>query len=240
MNLLLLFSEDLVAPNEAIVRGDRRDHVARVLRAGPGDRLRVGLLDGMLGQATVTALDDSCLRLALELREAPPEPLPVHLVLALPRPKFLGRILQGSAAMGVKRIVLLGTSRVERSYWQSSILDAEAVGRQLLLGLEQGRDTVLPVVESWPAFRRFVAERLEDLLAQRLGLVAHGDAPTPFPRGPVGPATLFVGPEGGFLDDEVATLRDAGALPVSLGGRPLRVEQAVSVLLGRLMPDFSP
>jgi RsmE family RNA methyltransferase len=240
MNLLLLHPTDLVRPGEAVLRDERREHVAQVLRAAPGDRLRVGLLGGLVGEGTVLELDGERLRLALELREPPPAALPVDLVLALPRPKFLGRILQAATAMGVKRIVLLGSARVERSYWQSSVTSPEAVRRHLLLGLEQARDTVLPEVESWPKLGRFVDERLPELLGGRVGLVAHGDAKTPFPRGSVGPAAVFVGPEGGFLDHEVELLARAGVVPASLGGRPLRVEQAVCVLLGRLLPDPDP
>jgi RsmE family RNA methyltransferase len=237
MNLLLLFAEDLVGEHEAEIRDERRDHLACVLRAAPGDRLRVGLVGGLLGDATVLALDDARARLSFELRDEPPAPLPVELVLALPRPKFLGRILQMSTAMGVKRLVLLGTERVERSYWQSSMLAPGTVRRHLLLGLEQARDTTLPVVEQWPSFRRFVDDRLAALLEGRRGLIAHSEAAMPFPRSPVGPAVLFVGPEGGFLDSEVATLCDSGATPVSLGERTLRVEHAVGALLGRLLPD---
>lgn len=240
MNLLLLFPTDLDGSAEAVIRDERRDHVAKVLRAVPGDRLRVGQLGGLVGEGTILELDDERLRLAFDLREPPPAALPVDLVLALPRPKFLGRTLQAATAMGVKRIVLLGSARVERSYWQSSMAAPEAVRRQLLLGLEQARDTVLPEVEWWPRLRRFVDERLDALLAGRRGLVAHGDAAMPFPRGPVGPAVLFVGPEGGFLDEEVETLRRAGAVPASLGSRVLRVEHAVTALLGRLLPDPEP
>jgi 16S rRNA (uracil1498-N3)-methyltransferase len=74
--------------------------------------------------------------------------LPVHLVLALPRPRMLARSLEHVTALGVKRITLLHTRRVEKSYWMSPELAPEKIRTHLVLGLEQARDTRLPEV-SW-------------------------------------------------------------------------------------------
>ncbi|NIN34453.1 MAG: 16S rRNA (uracil(1498)-N(3))-methyltransferase, partial [Gammaproteobacteria bacterium] len=49
-------------------------------------------------------------------------------------------------------------------------------------------------------------------------------------------ATLVIGPEGGFTDYEVGKMIDAGLTAVHLGTRSLRVETAVSALIGRLHP----
>ena len=55
----------------------------------------------------------------------------------LPRPKVFKRVLQGVAAMGVKRIILSSSWRVDKSYWQSPLLTPENLHKHLLLGLEQ-------------------------------------------------------------------------------------------------------
>jgi RsmE family RNA methyltransferase len=49
-----------------------------------------------------------------------------------------------------------------------------------------------------------------------------------------GPVTLAIGPEGGFIDQEIGSLTGAGFRPVHLGSRILRVETAVAALAGRL------
>ena len=59
-------------------------------------------------------------------------------------------MLQQATAIGVKRFVIIGSARVERSYWTSSALRPAAIEEELVLGLEQARDTVLPSVETWP------------------------------------------------------------------------------------------
>jgi 16S rRNA (uracil1498-N3)-methyltransferase len=43
------------------------------------------------------------------------------------------------------------------------------------------------------------------------------------------PVTIFVGPEGGFTDEELEEGRRAGAVPVSLGPTRLRTETAAIV-----------
>ena len=69
------------------------------------------------------------------------------------------------------------------------------------------RDTIVPTVEVHPEhFGRFARERLPALSEGRTPLVAHPGATTPCPRAPLGPATLIVGPEGGFIPAEVAML----------------------------------
>ena len=72
------------------------------------------------------------------------------------------------------------------------------------------------------------------LASGRRALLAHpGDYP-PCPRGLQQETLLVVGPEGGFIPYEVDKLEAAGCQAVSLGPRILRVENALSTLLGRL------
>lgn len=239
MNLLLLedvdFDRTAGSGTRAVVTGERLKHVRKVLRAEVGDTLEVGRLGDGIGRGRIVELSRE--RVVLELgrldREAP-EALPVTLVLALPRPKFVGRILQAATAMGVKRILLVHTARVEKSYWQSSVVRPEALRRHLMLGLAQARDTVLPEIECLRGPRD-----LSDALPGLVGdheqvLVADATGAEPCPLGVDGRTALVVGPEGGFLDGELSAFGNADATVVSLGPRALRVEHAVVALLSRL------
>jgi RsmE family RNA methyltransferase len=235
MNLVLLEPADLVAPDRAVLRGRRHAHLREVLRAAPGDRVRVGLVDGLLGSGEVTAVDDVAAELRVELRDPPPPPLPVTLALAMPRPHSLRKVLQQATAMGVKRFVCFACARVEPSFFRASAAQPDAIAEDLRLGLEQARDTVLPRVDVHPEkFHRFLADRWPALAGQGRALIAHPDpAAAACPRAPAGPCTLVVGPEGGFVPPEVERLRALGTL-VDLGPRILRVETAVVALLARL------
>jgi RsmE family RNA methyltransferase len=236
MNLLLLHPQDFIAPQLARISGRRHRHLIDILRVEPGQSVHIGLVDGLLGEARVVSLapDHSVLETVLTL--PPPVPAAVTLLLALPRPKAFRRILQGVATFGVKRIVLLNTARVDKSYWQSPLLDAQAIREQLLLGLEQARDTRLPEVLLRPRFRPFVEDELPGLAAGSLCLVAHPASARPCPCAIAEPVTLAIGPEGGFIPFEIDLLHRQGFLSVHLGSRPLRVESAVPALLGRLLP----
>ncbi|WP_374322186.1 16S rRNA (uracil(1498)-N(3))-methyltransferase [Aquipseudomonas alcaligenes] len=234
MNLLLLEDADFVAADRAVLSGRRLKHLHEVHGAESGDSLRVGRLGGLMGRGTLLALNEQHAELHVELDQPPPAKLPLTLLLALPRPKMLKRVLQTVAAMGVPRLVLLNSYRVEKSFWQTPFLEPEAIREQLLLGLEQARDTVLPEVSIEKRFKPFVEDRLPAISADTLGLVGHpGDYPA-CPRAVSEPVTLSIGPEGGWIPYEVDKLQEAGLAPVQLGERILRVETAVPALLARL------
>jgi RsmE family RNA methyltransferase len=236
MNLILLSPQDIIAEGCAVVRDPRRlRHLRDVHRVTPGARLTVGLAGGQMGKAELTALSDEQATFHFEpLAETPPPALPVHLVLALPRPRMLARTLEHVTALGVKDITLLHTRRVEKSYWQSPELMPEKIHQHLVLGLEQARDTQLPDVTLRRGFRPFVEDVLPELLANRRGLVAHPGMAQTCPRALTEPTLLAVGPEGGFIDWEIDQLLAAGCEGMHMGPRILRVETAVTALLARL------
>ncbi|MDF3935131.1 16S rRNA (uracil(1498)-N(3))-methyltransferase [Pseudomonas citronellolis] len=234
MNLLLLDDADFVAADRVLLRDRRLTHLHEVHRAENGDSLRVGHLGGLMGEGRLLRLERDEAELQVSFTQAPPAKLPLTLLLALPRPKMLRRVLQTVAAMGVPRLVLLNSYRVEKSFWQTPFLEEQAIREQLVLGLEQARDTVLPEVTIEKRFKPFVEDRLPAQAAGSLGLIGH---PGPWPECPRAlnePVTLAIGPEGGWIPYEVEKLREAGLTPVQLGERILRVETAVTALLARL------
>jgi RsmE family RNA methyltransferase len=237
MNLLLLEPGDFIDATTACVAGRRYRHLLEVLKTAPGQRLRVGLLDGGLGYAEILRQDERQALLQVALTEPPPPPPHITLLLALPRPKVVRRLLQGLTSFGIKRIILFNSARVDKSYWQTPFLGTEAIREQLLLGLEQARDTILPEVLLRPRFRPFVEDELPALVQGSLPLVAHPGTPHPCPSAAETPVTLAIGPEGGFVPFEIDLLVAHEFQPVHLGVRALRVETAVSALLGRLLPS---
>jgi len=234
MNLLLLEEADFIAADRVILRDRRLTHMQEVHRSEVGDSLRVGRINGLMGSAELLRLEAGEAELRVNLDQPPPAKLPLTLVLALPRPKMLRRVFQTVATMGVAKVILVNSYRVEKSFWQTPFLEPEAIREQLILGLEQARDTVLPEIVIEKRFKPFVEDRLPAISAGTLGLVGHPGNFPPCPRALSEPVTLAIGPEGGWIPYEIDLLAKSGLQPVQLGERILRVETAVTALLARL------
>lgn len=234
MNLLLLNPRDFISDAKVRLTGRALKHVREVHRAELGDTLRVGLINDKMGQGVITALDEQYLELDISLSEIPPEPLPLTVLLALPRPKMLKRSLQHLSSLGVKKIILMNSYRVEKSFWQSPWLSDDKIHEQLVLGLEQARDTLLPEVILEKRFKPFVEDRLPELLKGKRGLVAHPVGGEACPHQVKDDVVLAIGPEGGFIPYEVEKLEEAGFDRIHLGSRILRVETAVTAITSKL------
>jgi RsmE family RNA methyltransferase len=234
LNLLLFTNADRVEANRIRVEDRRLEHLLSVHRASAGDRLRVGEVGGLMGEAQILELDDKAAILEVTLNQPPPDKLPLALVLALPRPKMLRRILRNVAEFGVRELHLINSYRVEKSYWQTPVLEEATVREYLLQGLEQARDTHVPSVHRHQRFKVFAEDVLPGMVTGKQALLAHPDAPLPCPRNTINETVLIIGPEGGFIPYEVSLLQASGCQTVSLGTRILRVENAVSSALGRL------
>lgn len=248
MNLLLLTPDDLTEAHRAVVRGRRLEHMRKIVRAKVGDRVKVGLLRGperattgtlanlcgQTGEAEITALDRERLELRFTLEHPPPEPLPVQLIVALPRPPTFHKVLQQATAMGVKRFVFVHAARVEGSYWTSRALKGDGPKNHMMLGLEQARDTVLPTIEYHRKLHVFFETRYRELVAGTDVLLGHPAGTGHMPTGIANMRTLVIGPEGGWIDREVERFIAEGAQLWSLGPRILRVETAVVAMLAKL------
>ncbi|WP_067581678.1 16S rRNA (uracil(1498)-N(3))-methyltransferase [Endozoicomonas ascidiicola] len=239
MNLLLLEPQNFItneSVDEQLVELTHRQlkHVLEVHQAQEGDELRVGLLNGNVGSGVITHLSPDRMQLRVTLDTPPPSPLPLTVLLALPRPKMLKRSLQHLTALGVKKIILMNSYRVEKSFWQSPWLSAEKIHEQLVLGLEQARDTVLPEVILEKRFKPFVEDRLPALMEGKRGVVAHPVGGQACSHQITESAVLAIGPEGGFIEYEVDKLEQAGFERIHLGPRILRVETAVTAIVSKL------
>ncbi len=235
MNLLLLHPDQRLDGDRWRLNDRQATHVRTVLKLGEGDHCRAGLLNEGTGKAVVETLKNNRIEISFKVESKAISALPLNLLLALPRPKMLKRLLVDAASLGIKNIVLVNAAKVDKSYWQTPNLKGELLREKLLLGLEQAGDPVLPRLHLAPRFRPFVEDELDQWAGPGQRLLAH---PGPFPDLPRGlsqPATLAIGPEGGWTPFEVALLEQQGFACHQFGSRILRVETALPALVGALM-----
>lgn len=240
MNLLILRPKDLTAPGKAsIYQDDRRfKHLVSVLKADNGKQLKIGVLDGELGIGSIVSSSSEKFDLDFTLTAMPPSPLPVKLVLALPRPKVVLRALQSATSLGVKEIYLLNAFKVEKAFWSCEQLTNDSIEKSLILGLEQARDTVMPKVHLKKRFKPFVEDELAALSENSNRVVAHPDKEASGLSLLSGPQTLVIGPEGGFIPYEIEMLKSYGFKPLSLGPRILKSETAMISVLSRIQITY--
>jgi RNA methyltransferase, RsmE family len=237
LNLILLSKEDFAIPGKrAVIAGRRHKHIREFIKPVAGDELCVGLASGKIGLGRVVMIDDKSVEMEISLHADPPEPVPGTLILAMPRPIVFNRLLGHITALGIKKIILVHSKRVEKSYWKSPVLKEENISAQLILGLEQAKETIMPEILCRMKFKPFVEDELPAIVKGTSAFVAHPEgAQTILPCGVKGAFTLVIGPEGGFLPDEVSAIERAGCKRVHLGPRILRVETAVVMALGRML-----
>lgn len=235
MNLLLIERSEIV-DGAITITGVRAEHVAGVLRLAVGDRLRLGIVDGEIGTAAVRAIHGGP---RIELDDLVLEPAPalpsIDLLLALPRPKVLARLLSPIAQLGVRRIFLSGAWKVERFYFDAHVLQPEELRAHLLEGLSQVKDTRLPVVTVHRSLTFLVRDELTVLVPENAVRLVCDPRGAPLEAvASAAPTVLAIGPEGGFTEREDRLLEAHGFRPASLGARTLRSDVAVIAALSRL------
>ncbi len=239
MNLILATAAELDARGRVWLCDRRADHIKAMLAPVIGRGYEMGLVGGPVGQGVVTQLDARGLELEFRATGPSRAPLPLHLVVALPRPKVAARILEAATTFGVRSITLINSWRVDKSYFASPLVAPPAVEAALWRGAEQGKITHLPTVTIFNRFMAFI----ESAPAAGLAMICHPGAPLTMrsacteavgqPISATAPAVVVIGPEGGFIDRELQTFADRGFVQVSLSAATLRCEQAVCAALSQ-------
>ncbi|MDQ3032365.1 MAG: 16S rRNA (uracil(1498)-N(3))-methyltransferase [Myxococcota bacterium] len=235
MNLVLIEPSELDAEHRAVLGGTRAGHLITVLRIAVGGSVRVGVIDGGIGTAIATRIEAGRVTLRCSLGEVPARPR-IDLLLALPRPKVLGRLYAPLAQLGIGRLILSNAARVERFYFDAHQLDPAFRRAQLLDGLAQARDTRVPVVSVHKSLRVLIEDELDALTPNTRRLLADPGAPLGVrdacaELAPSERILIAIGPEGGWNEFERELLRAHGFTAIGLGPRTLRSDVATIALL---------
>ena len=208
---------DAIEP-ETTVSGEEFHHSVRVVRLREGEEVELFDRAGRASRGTVRAIGrDHATILAGEPLPSRESPLVLHLAMAIIHLEKFELVLQKVTELGVQSVVPLVTSRVELRP-ERYAGKAERWERIVFEAVKQSGRTSIPRVEA-PA-------KIETVLS-RPGVKILFDADTdPQPLQDVREATLLIGPEGGWSEDELQLARDHDCVFQRLGPRRLRAETA--------------
>ncbi len=237
----------LLADREVNLPPELARRLATVLRLKRGDRLVLADGAGRDYEVELTAVSPrSATAAVVAERPSPPEPaLELVLYQSLIRPQRFELVLEKGTELGVSRFVPLlsgrarvrtpgpsgegGSQRLQR--WHRIVTEAAE---------QSGRGRV-PAIDPPSLFEDAVSAsggpglRLLPWEGERSqGLRSYLRSLADRPRA----ASLFIGPEGGFAEDEVRLAREAGFVPISLGPRILRSETAGIVAAALVMHEL--
>ena len=233
MNIVLLDPRQTESPIWTISAKRQLEHLRTHVNVQVGDTLKVGVREGKRYLTEVLSVTEQQIQLQPIHEETVPKKLPVTLIVAMPRPKVLRRLVMDSVTLGVEKIILLHSYRVDKSYWQTPFL--QQLNQYIDLGLEQAGDTIAPKIEVYKRFKPFVEDILPSLIrADCPAYVAHPYVEMKMPAGLQQGCTMIIGPEGGFIPYEIDLLIKNGCQAVSLGNRIIRTETVIPYVLGRL------
>lgn len=240
MNIILADSDEITDKHLRLT-DYRAEHIVKVLRSRVGDVVRFGIINGGKGEGQIHAIVKKypfTVDLKIEIFESVPESPHIDLILALPRPIMLKRIISQVTALGVATIHLIHANRVEKSFWDSSIVSAHEFRPFLLHGLEQAIDTRLPKISLHRKFKPFIEDYFPTVKSQyRYNILAHPGGQTTLQQEietKGSRVALAVGPEGGWVDYEVDKFREQGFADCTIGERILKVDTAVIALHSRI------
>jgi 16S rRNA (uracil1498-N3)-methyltransferase len=216
----LYVEQQLAKATSLTLESPQANYLSAVMRLGPGEQVKLfdNLTGEWLAEISEAGRKRVSLRIVRHLREREPVP-DLWLLFAPIKRGRIDWIAEKATELGVARLIPVITRRtiVERT-------NSERLFAHMIEAAEQCERTALPeltgpqkldaLLRSWPAERTL-------LFADEGGGQPMLNAAAP------GPAAILIGPEGGFTDEERASIRALPqARPISLGPRILRADTA--------------
>jgi 16S rRNA (uracil1498-N3)-methyltransferase len=226
------FIADTWTSTTATLTGDQAAHLARVLRAEPGQIYDV-VAGGFLHRAEITSATESQVSFLLHEELETDAALPLHLLLAIFKFDHLEWAVEKATELGVARITPILARRTEKHLAQAAAKRVERWRRIALEASKQSRRTDIPEIAD-PVALKLALER--ETSAHRI-LLSETEQQTTLTAALIAPGqshedaanithALAIGPEGGWTPDEMALFTTHHWQHVTLGPRILRAETA--------------
>jgi 16S rRNA (uracil1498-N3)-methyltransferase len=213
----------------ASLTGDQAAHLARVLRAEPGQIYDV-VSNGFLHRAEILSVSEAEVLFTLHEELESEAALPLHLLLAVFKFDHMEWAIEKATELGIARITPILARRTEKHLAQSALKRSERWRRIALEASKQSRRTDIPNIAEPIALKQALAEEksptriLLSETEQTLTLTATLKAATSSQQET--DTALAIGPEGGWTPEEMSLFTQHEWQSVTLGPRILRAETA--------------
>ena len=230
-------TEDQIGEETIVIRGSDVNHIRNVLRMRQGELLFISGGEGTGYECEICHIgtDQVMARILSRSDRTGELPARLHLFQGLPKGDKMELVIQKAVELGVSEVVPVITRRtivkLDKKKEEAKTARWNAVAES---AAKQSGRGVIPVVRGVLSFKEALAyagpfpvkiiayERAEGMktLREQLGRIRPGMD-----------TGIFIGPEGGFEEEEISGAESAGAVPVSLGRRILRTETAGLMVL---------
>ena len=236
---------DNITDNHVRIEGEALNHLRNVLRVEKGDDILVSDGSGHDYTACISTIGADFIEADIIGTQTPRElPVDITLYQALPKGDKLELIIQKSVELGVARIVPIATSRCvvklddktarkKTERWQKI---AQSASEQS----QRGRIPEVSLPMTWKEALKDAANHRRNVIPYELENenVALRQLLEDARTGQIDSLGIFIGPEGGFTEDEIASATAAGIIPITLGRRILRTETAGMALIAAVMLEI--
>ncbi len=220
------------------LEGEEADHILRVLRLGPGDRIVLFDNTGWEFNAQIAGTQRGQVFCEVLGKKWVPRESPLRITLAVPliRPQPLEWIYQKGTELGVNLFYPYYSSKSGRNFSRQELGGKQERWKRIITAAAKqcGRNR-LPELMAPCSFDQVLetggqALRIlpyEGETANTLKEIADKTPET-------GQVMVCIGPEGGFGSEEIRRAKEKNFFTISLGPRILRAETAVLTLIGLL------
>lgn len=234
-----------IAGNRVSITGKDVNHIKNVLRMKEGEELAVSNgIDGKEYRCGILSLaDDEILCEVRFVKEDAVElPVKVYLFQGLPKADKMELILQKAVELGAYEIIPVATKRavvkLDAKKEKSKLTRWQAIAEA---AAKQSKRAIVPQVMSVMSFKEAVKKAAEmDVKLIPYEMAEDMSYTREVIRGilPGQSVAVFIGPEGGFAEEEIALAQENGVRPVTLGKRILRTETAGMTMMSILMYEL--
>ncbi|RKX19840.1 MAG: hypothetical protein DRP35_07040 [Candidatus Zixiibacteriota bacterium] len=241
MNLLILNENDQLSDNQFIITDHRANHILNILKLSVGSQLNLGLIDKFTGIGIIEKIDNKKITITIkESHEKIKALQSINIICALPRPQTIKKILFIAGMTAIRNIFFIRANRVEKSFFQSPLLDKKEYMKYLIEGMSQGKQIFLPNVSFHTKFKPFFEDYLPDNFDKNNNnyrllpdMEASSTINSVYKKSDSN-ILLAIGPEGGWVPFEIEMMKSLGFKKFKLSDYTLRVEHALMASISQL------